>query len=300
MASTSQCLASLARFSLSATSAARPSAVSWIPTFFAPVVATRYASGGGGQKKKTAKKKKTYKTFRSYDLTPMEQMSLCDAMRVLRASEAGYSPISSKYEVAVKLRTQKNGTVIRNRIRLPFPFQTGTRIAVICPEGPLTAEARELGAVEAGEESLFENIRAGNITFNKLICHAESEAALKKANLGKILGPKGLMPSAKTRTITNNLKQTMHDLVGAEEYRERGGVVRMPIAQLSFGPNQLAENVKTFMEHLKNDINELDDQQAKRIEEVVLSTTHGPGLSLNGKFLPTDEKITVHDLEGPM
>ncbi|KAK3685139.1 ribosomal protein L1-like protein [Podospora appendiculata] len=304
MASTTRCLASLARLSLSTST--RPSVVSTIPKFLVPSVATplvRYASGSGsgGMKKKAPKKKKTYKTFRSYDLSPMDQVSLCDAMRYLRAFEVGQSPSSVKYEVSIKLKTNKNGPVIRNRIRLPFPFKTDTRIAVICPEdSPLALEAQQLGAVAVGEESLFESIRQGNFPFNKLICHTDSEAALKKANIGKLLGPKGLMPSAKTKTITNDFKATIHELLGADEYRERNGVVRMAIGQLGFTPKMLSENVKKLMETVKFDINNVDDNFVKSLDEVVLSTTHGPGFSLNGKFNPTDDKIKVEHLQSVM
>ncbi|KAK0636144.1 ribosomal protein L1-like protein [Bombardia bombarda] len=305
MASTNQFLASMARLSLA--TPARPTTVSAIPKFLLPSVATpsvRYASGSGGSggmKKRPVKKKKTYKLFRSYDLSPMEQVSLCDAMRYIRAFEVGHTPSVIKYEVAVKLKTQKNGPVIRNRIRLPFPFKTDTRIGVICPEdSPLALEAQQLGAVAVGEESLFESIRQGKIPFNKLICHTDSEAALKKANIGKMLGPKGLMPSAKTKTITSDFKATIHELIGADEYRERNGVVRMAIGQLGFTPKMLSDNVKTFMEHVKRDVNSIDDNFPKSLDEVVLSSTNGPGFSLNGKFSPTDPKITVEDLHSIM
>lgn len=83
MASLNRCLASLARLSL--TTPARPTTAPLIPKFLLPtttVPLVRYASGGGGgMRKRPPKKKKTYKTFRSYDLSPMEQFSLCDAMR---------------------------------------------------------------------------------------------------------------------------------------------------------------------------------------------------------------------------
>lgn len=171
---------------------------------------------------------------------------------------------------------------------------------MLCPDGPIAAEARENGAVEAGEEGLIKNIQNGNIQFNKLVCHIECEPLLKKLNLGKILGPKGLMPNTKTKTITADIKATMNDLVGAEEYRERGGVVRMAIGQLLFTPQMLADNIKVFMERIKQDINDLDDNAPKRIEEVVLSSTHGPGISLNGKLQPSDDKLTIQALESAM
>ncbi|KAK3995113.1 ribosomal protein L1-like protein [Cladorrhinum sp. PSN332] len=299
MASTTKCLASLARLSLS--TPARPTVVSTIPKFLVPSVAAPFVrhAGAGGMRKKVVKKKKTYKTFRSYDQSEVEHYSLCDAMRYLRAFEVGNPPTVAKYELAVKLKTHKSGPVVRNRIRLPFPVKTDTRIGVICPE-ELATEAQQLGAVAVGEERLFEAIREGNIRFNKLICHVDSQDALKKANLGKILGPKGLMPSAKTKTITNDIKATVQELIGADEYRERNGVVRMAVGQLGFTPQMLSDNVKSFMGSVKYDIAQLDDSTTKALDEVVLSSTNGPGFGLDGTFAPTDEAVTPEHLQSTM
>jgi large subunit ribosomal protein L1 len=206
-----------------------------------------------------------------------------------------------KYDLAIKLKAHKNGPVIRNSIRLPFPVKNDTRIAVICPEdSPLMAEARQLGAVAVGQESLFESIREGNISFNKLICHVDSQDALKQANLGKILGPKGLMPNLKNKTITRDIKATVQDMIGADDYRERDGVVRMAVGQMGFTPKMLSDNIKALMSLVKTDIANSDENHPKALDEVVLSSTNGPGFSLNGTFPPTDEKLKPEDLESVM
>jgi large subunit ribosomal protein L1 len=224
-----------------------------------------------------------------------------ECFRYLRAFEVGQPPNSIKYDLAVKLKTLKNGPVLRNRIRLPHPVKTNVRVAVICPENStIAAEARQLGAVAAGEESLFSMIQEGRLPFDRLVCHADSEAALKRANLGKILGPKGLMPNVKTKTITNDIKGLMRDLVGADEYRERNGVVRMSIGQLGFTPEMVSDNVKRFMGQLNTELNALEDVTEKRVDEVVFSSTHGPGFSLNGGFQSTDESLKPEHLAGPM
>ncbi|KAH8890127.1 ribosomal protein L1 [Thozetella sp. PMI_491] len=288
MAPTTQCLASMARLNLSAST--RPSAAT-IPKFLVPSVSTtrvRFASQGNKQEKK----KRTYKEYRVYDRSQVTNYSLCDAIRYVRAFEVGRSPSSVKYDLAIKLKASKNGPVVRNRIRLPHPVSSDTRIAVICPEDSETAaEARALGAVAVGQESLFEQIRAGNMPFNKLICHVSSEDALKKANLGKMLGPKGLMPNLKTKTITRDVRNTMRDLAGAQDYREKAAVIRIPIAQLGFTPEMISENIKAFMSMLKDDLDNIDGQFSKSIDEVVLSATNSPGFGLNGTFASTDEKV---------
>lgn len=161
-------------------------------------------------------------------------------------------------------------------------------------------EAQQLGAVAVGQETLFESIRQGNIPFNRLICHVDSQDALKVANLGKILGPKGLMPSAKTKTLTTDLKATVQELIGADEYKERNGVVRMAVGQLGFTPQMLSDNVKAFMNLLKQDIANVDENHPKSLDEVVLSSTNAPGFSLDGSFHPTDEKLKPEDLQSAM
>ncbi|KAI1480315.1 ribosomal protein L1 [Daldinia eschscholtzii] len=310
MASTSQCIASLARLSLSAS--IRPTNAT-IPRFLAPsVVQTRWKSAGTmamrarereKEKMKRAKKQSRFKEYKYATPSQEERHSLCDAMRYLRAAEVGRPPSSVTYELALKIRTPKSSPVLRNRIRLPYPVKNDTQIAVICKEGSgAMHDARAGGAVAFGEDSLFEIIRANpnKLPFNRLICHVDSEPALKKANLGRILGPKGLMPSIKTNTITRSVKTLMHEMVGAENYRERVGAIRMPIGNIQFTPNQLAANVKALVTMVKENIANMEDRVKKDLVEVVLTSTNGPGFSLNGFFNSTDEKVQPAHLSTAM
>ncbi|KAL7625915.1 hypothetical protein AAE478_005139 [Parahypoxylon ruwenzoriense] len=310
MATTNKCIASLARLTLSAPTRAINAT---IPRFLAPsIIQTRYKSAGSiamrarEREKEKAKKKRRMQRFKDYKhATPSkeEQFSLCDAMRYLRAAEVGRPPKSVTYELSVRFRTPKNSPVLRSRIRLPYPVKNDTRIAVICKEGSgAMQDARTSGAVAYGEESLFELIKenANHLPFNRLICHTDSEPALKKAGLGRILGPKGLMPSLKTNTITRSVKSLMREMVGAEVYRERVGAIRMPIGNIQFTPKQLSENVKALVASVKGNMVRMEDRVKKDLIEVVLSSTNGPGLSLNGGFNSTDEKVTPEHLSTAM
>jgi len=213
-------------------------------------------------------------------------------------------PLSSAtYELALKVRTTKNAPVLRDRIRFPYPVKNDTKIAVICKEDSgVINEARSAGAVAFGEETLFEMIRSNpnKLPFNRLICHIDSEPALKKANLGRILGPKGLMPSIKTNTITKSVVSMMHEMVGAESYREKIGVIRIPIGNIQFTPRMLAENIKTLVKSVKNNIQLLEDKVNKNMVEVVLSSTSGPGFPLNGDFASTNPELTPAHLSTAM
>ncbi|KAL8414412.1 hypothetical protein RB594_005591 [Gaeumannomyces avenae] len=295
MTSTGQCLASLARLSLTTT--IRPAATT-VPRFLAPTATqVRFASPS----KKPEKKKRQHKTFRVWRKDSLITFSLCDAMRYIRAFEVGKPADNVAYDLAVKLTSLKRTAIIRNRIRLPHTLATNVKIAVICKPGSrASAEARMAGAAAVGEETIFEAVRDGSMDFNKLVCHVDSLPALTAANLGRILGPKGMMPSAKTGTVAKDVKSMMREMIGASDYREKEGVVRMPIGKLSFTPEMLADNVKAFIAQLKKDMSALEDQTDKGIDEIVLSASHSPGFSLSGGFNPSDPTVTATALSTPM
>ncbi|ORY19277.1 ribosomal protein L1-like protein, partial [Clohesyomyces aquaticus] len=241
------------------------------------------------------KKKKARNTFIQYDLRKADQFALVDAMRYIRAFEVGQHPASAKYEMHVKLRTLKNGPVIRNRLRLPHPVKTDLRICVICPpDSKAAAEAKAAGATLVGEDEIFAQIKEGVINFDRCLCHIDSLQKMNKAQLGRVLGPRGLMPSSKTGTVVKDIGGTVRNMVGGSEYRERMGVIRMAIGQLGFTPEEMQRNIKAFMDTLKKDIGQMSDRISKEIHEVVLSSTHSPGFSLTGEFrtpnsIPTQE-----------
>ncbi|PWW78361.1 ribosomal protein L1 [Tuber magnatum] len=219
-----------------------------------------------------------------HDLTDALQFSLTEAMRYIRAMEVGRNPLSVKYDLAVRLRTPKTSAIIRNRIRLPTPVKTEKRVCVIA-EGEHAEAARQAGAAIVGTEEVFEQIRNRNLDFELCIAHEDSFKALVATKLAKVLGPRGLMPSPKFGTVVKNTGAAIRDLVGRSDYKERMGVVRLAIGQLRFTEAQLAENIKTFMSHLRKDIAALDNV-TKSIHEVVLSSTHSSGFTLNGQIAP--------------
>jgi large subunit ribosomal protein L1 len=92
------------------------------------------------------------------------------------------------------------------------------------------------------------------------------------------------MPSTKVGTIVQDVAGAVRDMVGASEYRERMGVVRMAVGQLGFTPEQMQNNIKAFIGNVKKDMGSMSDKAQKDLHEVVLSSTHGPGFSLNGDF----------------
>lgn len=181
------------------------------------------------------------------------------------------------------MRSIRNGPTIRNRLQLPHPIKTDLRIAVICPpNSPAATAALEAGASLIGEDDLLALIKAGEARFDRLLCHADSAQKLNKAALGRILGPKGLMPSAKTGTMVRDVKKAIQGMVGSNEYREKQGVVRMGIGQLGFTPAQLRDNIQRFMNSIKSDMTILSEKITKEIHEVVSTPSPPP----HKKFTP--------------
>src|ERR1700750_1204786 len=104
--------------------------------------------------------------------------------RYIRAFEVGYHPTSPKYELHLKLRTLKNGAVVRNRLRLPHPLRTDLRICVIVdPESPQAEVARSAGAAVVGLDAVFEDIKAGTIAFDRCIAHTSALVPLNKSGV---------------------------------------------------------------------------------------------------------------------
>ncbi|KAF2246232.1 ribosomal protein L1 [Trematosphaeria pertusa] len=293
MAHTRSVIAPLSRITTASIAAARPE----LPKLTSiPYQTIRCAATKSAPKKK----KKTRNTFIQYDVKRAEQFSLVDAMQYIRAFEVGRNPSSSKYEMHVRFRTLKNGPVVRNRLRLPHPVKTDIRICVICPpDSKAAAEARAAGATLVGEDEIFNQVKEGIVDFDRCICHTDSLQKLNKAGLGRILGPKGLMPSTKTGTVVNQVGTSVRNMVGGSEYRERMGVVRMAVGQLGFTPEEMQRNIKAFMDALKKDIAQMSDRITKEVHEVVLSSTNSPGFTLTGEYRGANS-IAPKELSGPL
>lgn len=190
--------------------------------------------------------------------------------RFIRAVEVGRERTLSKYEVAIRMRTRRDGPVIRNMIRFPHAVQTESRICVICAPGSKQAkEALAAGAVLVGEEEVFKAVKEGKIDFDRCLAHPDSLPALNKAALGRILGPRGLMPSVKTGTVVEDVASRVEMLRGGTIYRERDATIRLPIGQLGFSPEQLRDNLRTTVESIKKDAAGLNDRVNKEIYEIV-------------------------------
>ncbi|KAK7902243.1 hypothetical protein LTR67_001887 [Exophiala xenobiotica] len=282
VATRSFCRSTTSSFLASFTSLPRVQArtFSSIPVLFAPRSAKDKQAAV-----KAKKKKKKHQMFKQYDLREMQQFTLCEAMRFIQAMEVTRDPDIPKYDVHIKMRTKKDGPIIRNQIKLPHAVKQDIKVAVICPpDSPAATQAREAGAAYVGEEEIFQRVKDGKIDFDRCIAVPASLPKIGKEGLPRILGPRGLMPSLKLGTVVEKPGPAVRNLLGGSMYRERAGVVRMAVGRLSFTPEQLRDNVKAYVNAVKKDATILSDQIVKEVWEVVLSSTNTPGFSLNGEF----------------
>nr|YP_009237849.1 ribosomal protein L1 [Gracilariopsis lemaneiformis]YP_009294748.1 ribosomal protein L1 [Gracilariopsis chorda]AJO68389.1 ribosomal protein L1 [Gracilariopsis lemaneiformis]AML79876.1 ribosomal protein L1 [Gracilariopsis lemaneiformis]AOM67008.1 ribosomal protein L1 [Gracilariopsis chorda] len=170
------------------------------------------------------------------------------------------------------------------RATVILPKGTGKiiRVAVVTNETK-TSEAILAGADIAGGKDLIEEITKGRLDFDKLI--ATPDVMLSIAKLGKILGPKGLMPSPKAGTITNDLTKTIKEFKsGKLEYRvDRTGILHIPFGKLNFTTEELYSNLITLQQSI--DKNRPQGAKGKYWKTAYISSTMGPSIPLNINLL---------------
>lgn len=223
-------------------------------------------------KAKIKSKRKKYSVYQMPDLKKLTQYSLIDAMQYIRAYEVGRSASSPKYDLAIRLKTKKDGPILRNQIRLPHAVKTDIRVCVLCPADSKQGKtAKEAGATLVGEDEVFDIIKNGKIDFDRCITTPETLPKVMKAGLPRVLGPRGLMPSVKLGTVTENVAQSVKNMLGGSTYRERQGVIRMAVGQLGFTPEQLRDNVQAFIMQIRKEGFQLYEAQGwqKELFEVV-------------------------------
>ena len=161
-----------------------------------------------------------------------------------------------------------------------LPHGTGkSKTVLVFAQGDKEKEALAAGADYVGADDLVEKIKGGWLEFDVAI--ATPNMMGKVGRLGKILGPKGLMPSPKSGTVTMDVTKAIHEIkAGKVEYRvDKTSIVHVPVGKVSFGVDKLEENLNTLMDA----IIKAKPAAAKGtyIKSLVISTTMGPGVKFN-------------------
>ena len=179
---------------------------------------------------------------------------------------------------------------IRSTTVLPAGLGKEVRVCVIA-KADLVAAAKEAGANEAGSEEIIDKIAGGWFEFDTLI--ATPDMMPKLGKLGRVLGPKGLMPNPKTGTVTTDVAKAVKDAkAGKVEFRaDKQGMIHVPLGKMKFETSDLMKNFAT----LADAVLKAKPSSAKGtyLKSVYLSTTMGPGIKLDSKNTPAEVKEYV-------
>ncbi len=168
--------------------------------------------------------------------------------------------------------------MVRGVVSLPHGTGKTMRVAVFA-RGPKADEAKEAGADIVGAEDLMEDIQKGNMDFDRVIATPDMMAVVGR--LGKVLGPKGMMPNPKLGTVTMDVKSAVSAAkAGQVEYRvEKAGIIHGGVGKASFSEEQIVENVNSFV----GAVIKAKPTGAKGtyVKRVAMSSSMGPGLKID-------------------
>ncbi len=194
--------------------------------------------------------------------------------------EAAYAKFDESVDIAVKLgvNPKKSDQVVRGSVVLPHG--TGKKVKILAfAKGDKEKEALEAGVDYAGGEELIEKIKGGWLDFDRVIATPDMMGSVGK--VGKILGPRGLMPNPKTGTVTFDIAQVVNDIKkGKIDFRvDKTGIVHAAIGKLSFITENLKENAVAFLETLVR--LKPTSSKGQYIKGVAVSSTMGIGIRLD-------------------
>ncbi|SHI07993.1 50S ribosomal protein L1 [Marivita hallyeonensis] len=168
--------------------------------------------------------------------------------------------------------------MVRGTVNLPNGTGKTVRVAVFA-RGPKADEAKEAGADIVGAEDLMETVQSGKIEFER--CIATPDMMPIVGRLGKVLGPRNLMPNPKIGTVTMDVKEAVEAAKGGQvQFKaEKAGVVHAGIGKASFDEAKLVENVKAFVEAVAKA--KPSGSKGTYMKKIALSSTMGPGVSIS-------------------
>jgi large subunit ribosomal protein L1 len=209
---------------------------------------------------------------REHAYTPLE------AVRLLKEGPAARFDETVEAHFRLGLNVRHADQQLRGTIMLPHGIGKDVRVAVFA-EGEKARDAEEAGADVVGSADLASRIEEGFLDFDVAIATPDQMAVVGK--LGRVLGPRGLMPNPKTGTVTLDVSKAVSDAkAGKLEYRtDRGGNVHLPIGKRSFDERALLENYAALVEEIVRA--KPSAAKGRYIKQITLTTTMGPGIHVD-------------------
>jgi large subunit ribosomal protein L1 len=207
---------------------------------------------------------------------------LIDAMRLVKETALARFPESVDAAVKLGVDPRKSDQMVRGSVLLPHGRGRTMRVAAFA-QGQAADDALAAGADVVGMDDLAQRMKDGELDFDVVI--AAVDAMRVVAPLGRLLGPRGLMPNPKVGTVTQDVAGAVRQAkAGQVRFRiDKGGVVHCPIGRADFSPEQLQENLQALL----SDLQRLKPSAAKGtyFRSIAVSSTMGPGIFLDRQSL---------------
>jgi large subunit ribosomal protein L1 len=210
--------------------------------------------------------------------------SLEDA--VARVKKAKYANFDETVELAMRLGVNPKHAdqMVRGTVVLPNGLGVSRRVLVIA-SGEKLKEAEEAGADIVGGEEMVERIQGGFMDFDAVVATPDMMRSVGK--LGKVLGPRGLMPNPKTGTVTLEIARAVKEIkAGKVEFRvDKTAIIHAPVGKVSFSEAQLLENLRVLVETVLKA--KPASAKGKYVKSIAISSTMGPGVRIDPAILST-------------
>ncbi len=201
-----------------------------------------------------------------------------EALKALK--DVGSKKFDETVEVAMNLGVDPRHAdqMVRGMVSLPAGTGKEMKVAVFA-KGDKADEALKAGADKVGAEDLMEDMQAGNLDYDRVIATPDMMGVVGR--LGKVLGPKGLMPNPKLGTVTPNVAQAVKDAKGGQvEFRvEKQGIIHSGIGKLSFTEAQLKQNFEALTQAIVKA--KPSGSKGKYVKKITVTSTMGPGLKID-------------------
>ena len=223
------------------------------------------------------KKSKRYQALVK-DFDKLKALKIEDAVKVIK--EKAKAKFVESFDVSFLLSVDKSkpDSVLRTTVDLPNGNGKKIKIAVICPNDKIE-EAKSAGADIAGSEDLIETINSGKIDFDVLV--STPDMMSKVGKLGKVLGPKGIMPNPKYGTVSPNIKKAVSDIKkGKVEIRcDKDGNLNLSIGRVNFEDKKIIENFKSVYDTIEKE--KPTGLKGNYIKSIFVTNTMGPSVKLS-------------------
>lgn len=207
-------------------------------------------------------------------------MDIAQSLRYLRAAEVGRSPKEAVITITTSVVAQKGNPRLSGAISFPKPLKE-TRILVFSSLEEQQKVATAAGALLVGGSELVAQIKAGEVELNFDTAFATPEMVPQLNQLARTLGPRGLMPTVKKGTVSEDIGVLINDIAGSFLFRQKSDQISLAVGRANFTDAEIISNITAAREALKRAVGQQKVKKQSILGQTVIQSTHGPGLVVN-------------------